>query len=269
MGSTARCRLPTIYLHLSNNCFNLAFEMSNDVHTSNKLRSKAGSTSVVADRTRARLLEAAGEVFALVGYENATIREICARAGANVAAVNYHFGDKLGLYTEVLKRSIGASRSEPVLKMFDLDPARPEEILRQFIRAMIQRMCGVDKHELNLRFRLMAHELAQPTPARAPVIDEAIRPVYERLLKLVGALLNLPEDNDKTRLCAHSIVGQIAHYANARPVLASLWPEQKMTAAQMDEIADHIAEFSLAYIRSVSASNEKLKASKKAKRRKC
>src|SRR3954451_22724831 len=43
-------------------------------------------------KTRQRLLEVAGEVFAEQGFKNATVREICKRAEANVAAINYHFG---------------------------------------------------------------------------------------------------------------------------------------------------------------------------------
>ncbi|MGA9754367.1 MAG: TetR family transcriptional regulator, partial [Desulfobaccales bacterium] len=55
-----------------------------------------------SNETRQRLLEAAGEVFAKKGFRNTTIREICRRARANLAAVNYHFGDKERLYLAVL-----------------------------------------------------------------------------------------------------------------------------------------------------------------------
>ncbi|MGQ9671001.1 MAG: TetR family transcriptional regulator, partial [Desulfosoma sp.] len=48
--------------------------------------------------TRARLLDAACDVFAEKGYRGARLADICRRAGANIAAVNYHFGDKASLY---------------------------------------------------------------------------------------------------------------------------------------------------------------------------
>jgi TetR/AcrR family transcriptional regulator, regulator of cefoperazone and chloramphenicol sensitivity len=207
--------------------------------------SKTVPQRIAADRTRTKLLDAAGDVFAEVGYYDATVRQICARAGANVAAVNYHFRDKLGLYTEVLRRAVGAVQNEAIRKALD-DDAAPEEVLRHAIRAMFQKMCGADRPDL--RFGLMAHELAHPTPALSRVIDEAIRPIYSRLREIIGTILRLPSDNETTRLCTISVVGQIVHYAHARPVLTLLWPELKMTPAQVEQIANHIAEFSLAYI---------------------
>ena len=56
--------------------------------------------------TRERLIEAGERLFAQQGFKRVTVREICRAARANVAAVNYHFGDKLGLYREVLQGAI-------------------------------------------------------------------------------------------------------------------------------------------------------------------
>ena len=221
--------------------------MSSEGLRSRNQNSETVPARIGTERTRVKLLEAAGEVFSERGYYDATVREICARAGANVAAVNYHFRDKLGLYTEVLRQAVGAVQNEAVRKALD-DDAAPEEVLRHAIRAMFQKMCGADRPDL--RFGLMAHELAHPTPAMSRVIDEAIRPIYNRLREIIGSILRLPPDNETTRLCTNSVVGQIVHYAHARPVLTQLWPQLKMTRSQVDQIADHIAEFSLAYLNS-------------------
>src|SRR5215475_15617031 len=91
-----------------------------------------------ADRTRTdtrqRVLEAAGEVFAARGFRAATVREICQRAKANLAAVNYHFGDKERLYAAVLQYTFHCAEPYPL----DLGlggEASEEERLRAFIRS--------------------------------------------------------------------------------------------------------------------------------------
>jgi AcrR family transcriptional regulator len=55
--------------------------------------------------TRARLLDAAGEVFAARGFRGATMREIAERARANLASAHYHFGSKEELYLAVASRT--------------------------------------------------------------------------------------------------------------------------------------------------------------------
>jgi TetR/AcrR family transcriptional regulator, regulator of cefoperazone and chloramphenicol sensitivity len=199
-----------------------------------------------ADDTRGRLLRAAAEVFAEHGYEDATIREICSRAGANVALVHYYFGDKLMLYTEVLRFSRRCGQG--------LQPAQgwpavedPEQALRDTIYLMIEHAFETGA-QTSLRFRLMMHEFAQPSVATHRVIDELLRPIYDRLREIVGQILKLPAGHEKTRLAVHSILGQVAHFAHGLPVLSRLWPEMKMTPEQRQMVANHIANFSLAYL---------------------
>ncbi len=199
-----------------------------------------------AESTRTRLLKAAAEVFAEHGYESATIRQICTRANANVALVNYHFGDKLELYTEVLRFSLqpgaaGAGFSLP------LGTAEPTAALRQIVGSMVERAFETGD-QANLRFRLMLNEFIRPSGATARVVDVVLRPVYDRLREIVGAILKLPPDHDKTRLCVHSILGQVAHFAHSRQMLGLLWPEMKMTPTQRELVAEHITQFTLGYL---------------------
>lgn len=56
-------------------------------------------------RTRDRLLDAAFEVFSVVGYRAATIDEIMKRAGANRATFYLHFSDKLDVAAGIGRRS--------------------------------------------------------------------------------------------------------------------------------------------------------------------
>ncbi len=201
-----------------------------------------------SDLTRDKLIVAAGHVFAERGYRAATIREICRRAGANVAAVNYTFGDKMGLYTEVLRHSIRAAQTGALRAALD-SSLSPENTIRGVIRARLMTLCQEARPDWLIR--LVLHEFSHPTPAMGRVVDEGLRPIYERVRKAVGEIIGLPPNHETTLLSVNSIVGQILFYLFSRPVLARLQPELKLTPDQLDRIANHIADFSLAYLKKV------------------
>ena len=203
-----------------------------------------------SDPTREKLIAAAGEVFAERGFQSATVREICQRAGANVAAVNYYFRDKLGLYTEVLRESICANQGE-IMQEAITQAKSPEEALRLFISGFLRRIYAGDRPAWN--FRIMAHEMAQSTPALGHVIDEVLRPRYNQLRGIIGSILHLSPDHPTARLCAHSVIGQVVHYVHGRPVLAVLWPELQLTRPEDRElVANHITDFTLRNLRALA-----------------
>jgi len=213
---------------------------------SSRLRKRA--VKKAPELTRDKLIDAAGHVFAERGYRATTIREICRRAGANVAAVNYTFGDKMGLYTEVLRHSVRAAKTDAMSAALDASLS-PEDTIRGVIRARLRSMCQETRPDWHIR--LVMHEFSQPTVAMERVVDEGMRPIYDRMKKAVGHMIGLPPDHETTRLSVNSIVGQILFYTFSRPVLAHLQPELKLTPNQLDRIADHIADFSLAYLKKV------------------
>src|SRR5512135_2763379 len=89
--------------------------------------------------TRERLIEAASEIFIEHGYKAAKIRDIVRRAGANVAAVNYHFNGKAGLYAEVI-REHAAQAIEDFAHAAVEAPRAPDAQLRHYVRTFLKRL---------------------------------------------------------------------------------------------------------------------------------
>lgn len=215
---------------------------------SNTRRGRLVPAIAEADDTRDRLLEAAGRVFAEQGFYAATIRDICAGAGANVASVNYHFRDKLTLYIEALRKLLpkaGCHEQPSARQIKD-----PEQAFRMFVSQMLQRMSEAASGASH--FRIMAQEMVRPTPALPQAVEEMIRPNYETLRGLIGRILHLPPDHDTTRLCAHSVIGQITHYVHARPVIELLWPDLRFTPERLEQIAEHIASLTLCSMKTIA-----------------
>ena len=211
--------------------------------------------------TRMRLLNAARDVFVESGYHNATVREICARAGVNVAAINYHFGDKTELYTEVLRQSFPFLEMESIQNPHDRD-APPEDLLKQEIRLIVHAFVGT--RGSSAQIQIAARELVQPSPALSRVLGTVTQPLYDRLNAPVSRIIGLDRDHVTTRLCTHSISGQIVYFASHQTsVFTQLWPELEITSEQIDRISDHISAFSLAYLRKARTGDKKSSSKRK------
>src|SRR5688572_27003224 len=129
--------------------------------------------------TRNRVLEAAGEIFAEVGYRAATVRQICEKAGANVAAVNYYFGDKEQLYLAVL-HSVPDAHSEKYPSNGRLRAgSTPEERLRAYIESLLHRV--FDPGRPGWHAKIIARELAEPTRALDSLLEEIAGPLHREL----------------------------------------------------------------------------------------
>jgi AcrR family transcriptional regulator len=199
--------------------------------------------------TRSRLLQAARRLFPEHGYHGVGVREICREAGANIAAVNYHFGGKLGLYTEVIQAAIDVLRETNEAAM-QAPPGTPaDERLRMFIRVFLRNIVG--KGRGSWIHKLMNRELDDPTPALNLVVEQAIRPRIEYLSGVAAELIGCDPADQRVWHTVASIQGQCLIYLR-NPVgtrLASKWPA---TPLEIEAVTEHIAEFSLAGIRAIS-----------------
>ena len=196
----------------------------------------------VQDATKVRLLEAAGSEFADKGFECARIRAICERAQANIAAVNYHFGDKEQLYIEAVlaaHRCGFASEGEEPSGLED-----PVDELRAFIRHFLSRVLALHVPD-DWRHRLMIREMLHPTPASDVLIREAIRPRFEGLTRILRRFFPEAEER-KIHALAFSVIGQCLHYKMARTIAERLVGPDGMAALDVDFLTEHITTFCLA-----------------------
>jgi AcrR family transcriptional regulator len=206
--------------------------------------------------TAERLLAAAGEVFADVGYGAATLREICRRGQANVAGVNYHFRDKEQLYMAVLERAVlQAGEGLSLLAPDPLDP--PEEKLRRFVDRFLHSLLGDDRPAQLLR--LMAHEMVEPTPALDLAVEKAAWPVDEILRPIVAELLGTAADPQLVRDCTHSVLSQCSSYYHCEAIIRRLHQMDVHDPATIGRLAEHVYAFSLGGIRSLAARRQSSK----------
>jgi AcrR family transcriptional regulator len=217
-----------------------------------KPKPPAGPGPASHDETRRQLLEAAGAVFAEAGFRDATVREICRRAGANIAAVNYHFGDKETLYAEVLRHAHSRAHEKyPPLLDVPAD-APPEKKLRAFVLSFLLRI--FDKGPTAWQGKLMSREMIEPTAALDSLIEERMRPMANQLRAIVEEILGCAPNDERARLCGMSVVSQCVFYHHCRPVVSRLFPKHPPEdAASIERLADHITRFSLAAMKHLPA----------------
>lgn len=205
-------------------------------------------------RTHQRLLEVAGEVFAEYGYRAATIREICRRAGANVAAVNYHFRDKDGLYAECLSYWLNEALKEYPPDMGVTAQSTPQERLHAFIRSFLFRILDESRHAWY--GKLIARNLIESTPFLDTCVEQSIRPMASRLRDIIRELVGPHASESDIRQAGISIVGQVTFHRHSRAAIAKLYPEMTYTHADLERIARHITDFSLAGLKVLASAVE-------------
>jgi AcrR family transcriptional regulator len=199
--------------------------------------------------TRKRILKAGCEVFASRGFREATVAEICRQAGANSAAINYHFQDKESLYVEVWRQS-----AEEAMSLYPIDGGVPftapvRERLHGFLVALVKRM--TDRGRLGMFHRLRMMEMANPSGIIDRVRWQAIQPMRDYIHQLLKELLGPGATEQELNYCELSLVGPC--------LMAQMTCQRNLPGTGMgmdlevESFAAHCTEFILAGVRQLRA----------------
>src|SRR5262249_50972407 len=194
--------------------------------------------------TQQRLLDAAGQVFAEKGFKAATVREICDLAAVNLAAVNYHFGDKEHLYMATVRHAVQCKLGQVPLPQWPAGtPARTK--LRDFIRLAVHSLV-LEESSQPWQMQLITRELMQPRGAVQEVAREFVRPIFQGLWGILREILPPEVPEKKLHLIAFSIMGQFFYFRVARHGIPQIVGEEEFRGYDAATLAEHFADFNLA-----------------------
>lgn len=199
------------------------------------------------DSTKDNLVKAGIQVFAQKGFKQATVREICCKAGAgNINSINYYFKSKQGLYCHILELIFAEYETHAPEKT---DNLTPEEKLKAFIQTYCTMLYKEDAFGSDLATIFVA-EMTTPSPFLTSLIDTYNRPRVERHLAMIRELLGPDTPESVVRDCLVSISGQLLYYSFAWPVFSRLFPDYSPEENHAT-FADHVFSFSLGGIKQI------------------
>lgn len=201
--------------------------------------------------TRSRLLRTSLAIFAHRDFEAVSIRQIVELAGANIAAISYHFGGKQGLYmataeflAETLHAEIGSTLAQTRAGAVDADPPAAARLLEEMIQQLVNNLTmdplGDDAAGFILR------EQHQPSAAFDILYDRLMLPIQQTYQLLVSRIIGRSRPDDRREiLITHALIGQILAFRTARTTVLRRLNQSDFTTQDAREIAETISELTL------------------------
>jgi AcrR family transcriptional regulator len=198
------------------------------------------------EETRWRVLQAATEVFAEVGYHAATTREICRRAEVNLASIHYHFGDKAELYREVFRLPFLNECNN--FATLDITQTSLPEALHSFYSWLFP----VDADEdpmLQLFLRLHSREEAEPSGVLGDALTKSFQPNHQQLQALLCREFGLKKPDlevDRLTFCLAGLA--TVYFHGGRGAVEEFAPQLVKGKKARETMVNRLVEYAMALI---------------------
>jgi len=216
-------------------------------------KNESGQKSGEDAKTRFRIMRIASQEFAANGWSGTTASDICVKAGANVAAVNYYFGGKEGLYRAVwdyaVETAINAEHPH------DLSSNSDREWLYNYIRLCV--MSVFDAGEAGLLPRLISNEINDPSPVSDELLSDHLAPRVKDLRARLRSMLGPDVSDFQIGYCILSIHSQFSALTVNRSARRNLFNNDNPTPAEAERYIREICAFILGGIRAIKATPER------------
>ena len=203
--------------------------------------------------TKEALLTAAIQVFADKGFDAATVRDICGRAGANVAAVNYHYGGKDALYVNVLEEVFPKDGHRTAAPS---GSPSPEDRLREFLRTLASEIYERGNETVTQRWAIFLREMAKPSHNLDFIVRRQLQPRVDELRDIVAGILGPDVPETVLALSSTNIWALMLDHLLTQPILDRLTPSRPPVQDDIEVLVEHVTTFSMG---GLNAIKERLK----------
>ena len=202
--------------------------------------------------TRQALLETAGEVFAAVGFEGASGRDICERAGANVAAINYYFGGIEGLHEAVVEeahaRLVGLA---PVLELVSSTGTAEWRLTRLF-QLLLETSLDI-AGSTAWPMKVLTRESLGKSDHLDVLRETDLVPKLRVVRRLIAEFMELPEDHGAaTDACLAYLSASVMLHMADHQAIQRAFPSRRAGNLADSSIVAHLTEFMLGGIKRLS-----------------
>jgi AcrR family transcriptional regulator len=156
------------------------------------------------EATKSRILEAAGELFAVSGYAETPNKAIAAQAGVDLASINYHFGNRSGLYQAVLAASYAEVLDMARLQQLVGSESSPELKLHVLIEQLVEH---ATREPQAWQLRVLAREVLAPTSHLQILFQNEARPKVALLKKMLSEITRIPVEDPAMTRCLLNVIG--------------------------------------------------------------
>jgi TetR/AcrR family transcriptional regulator, regulator of cefoperazone and chloramphenicol sensitivity len=187
---------------------------------------------------RQRLLDEASRLFSERGFDAVTTREICAAANLNPGAIHYHFGDKDGLYREVLRQPIHELKAQ--LAGFDDPTLTLHQALMRFLAPfLIPDMCEQ---------RLFLREMQEPSAMLLEAIKVDLKPFFDGFVELLARHIGVNPPDATIYQLAYGLQAMAHDYSLTRPFMDAMTPTLLADDPDCSKLCSRLADWGCALV---------------------
>ena len=188
------------------------------------------------DDTRARILNVAGQLFADHGFESVTSKMICEQAKVNMAAVNYHFGSREGLYRATLLEVHQHLANLDVLNQLAQISVPAQKKLELIIRAILSQLGNQNWH-----IRFYVREVIATSEMFFEVFVQQAVPKVHVVRQIFSQITGLSEDDPKLPHIVLSVLAPCILPLLANPKAVSIvWGT---SVFELETLVQHLSQF--------------------------